>query len=91
MAHALPVIAAQGDGTLEALIRPGNGWRVPPGDVPALRLALQDALADLPRLRRMGAESYRLVAEEVNLEMMVNVFVTALASSIPSKTIRKTS
>jgi hypothetical protein len=28
----------------------------------------------------MGAESYRLVAEEVNLEIMVNAFVSALAA-----------
>jgi glycosyltransferase involved in cell wall biosynthesis len=78
MAHGLPVIAAQGDGTLDALIRPTNGWRVPPGDLPALGAALQEALSDLPRLRRMGTESYRIVAEEVNLEIMVDTFIDVL-------------
>jgi glycosyltransferase involved in cell wall biosynthesis len=89
MAHGLPVIAAQGDGTLDALIRPANGWRVPPSDLSALTAALHTALMDIPRLRRMGAESYRIVAEEINLEVMVNVFIAALASSIqqlPKKT-----
>jgi glycosyltransferase involved in cell wall biosynthesis len=78
MAHGLPVIAAQGDGTLDALIRPGNGWRVPPSDLPALTGTLKTALADIPRLRRMGTESYRIVAEEVNLEVMVDTFIEAL-------------
>jgi len=78
MAHGLPVIAAQGDGTLDALIRPANGWRVPPSDLPALSAALHTALTDIPRLRRMGAESYRIVAEEVNLEIMVDTFIDAL-------------
>jgi glycosyltransferase involved in cell wall biosynthesis len=78
MAHGLPVIAAQGDGTLDSLIRPANGWRVPTGDLPALRAALQEALSDLPRLHRMGTESYRIVVEEVNLEIMVDTFIDAL-------------
>jgi len=78
MAHGLPVIAGQGDGTLDALIRPANGWRVPPSDLPALTQTLHAALTDIARLRRMGAESYRIVAEEVNLELMVTVFIEAL-------------
>jgi glycosyltransferase involved in cell wall biosynthesis len=83
MAHGLPVIAAQGDGTLDALIRPANGWRVPPSDLPALTAVLQTALTDIPRLRRMGAESYRIVSEEVNLEEMVNAFLHALTMGAP--------
>lgn len=78
MTHGLPVIVAQGDGTQDDLVRPENGWQVPPGDEDALRRALASALADLPRLRRMGAESYRIVSEEVNLEAMVDVFIEAL-------------
>ena len=80
MAHGLPVIAAEGDGTLDALIHPANGWRVPPADLSALAEALHTALADIPRLRRMGAESYRIVAEEVNLETMVEAFLQALTA-----------
>jgi hypothetical protein len=41
---------------------------------------LRVALADAARLRIMGIESYRIVAEEVNLGKMVEVFIEALNS-----------
>lgn len=84
MAHGLPVIVAVGDGTQDDLVHsPGsgqteNGWLVPPDDLQALEAALQTALTDPARLRRMGAESYRIVSEEVNLEAMAAAFVHAL-------------
>ena len=81
MSYGLPVIAAEADGTQADLVRPANGWQVPPGDPDALRAALLTALSDIPRLRKMCAESYRIVAEEVNLEQMVAVFVEALNRS----------
>ncbi|MCB2214405.1 glycosyltransferase family 4 protein [bacterium] len=81
MRFSLPVIAAEADGTQADLVRPANGWQVPADDVPALTRALDAALSDLPRLRQMGAESYRIVAEEINLEQMVAVFVEALKRS----------
>lgn len=81
MSYGLPVIAAQADGTQVDLVRPENGWQVPPDDIPALKSALQQALSDVPALRKMGAESYRIVAEEINLDQMVSVFVEALNRS----------
>lgn len=78
MAHGLPVIVAEGDGTQDDLVRPQNGWQVRPADVEALQAALCTALSEPGRLRQMGAESYRIVAEEINLEAMVEVFLTAL-------------
>jgi len=78
MTHGLPVVVAQGDGTQDDLVRFGNGWQVPPGDQSAFTEILHTALSDIPRLRRMGAESYRIVSEEINLEMMVSAFVDAL-------------
>jgi glycosyltransferase involved in cell wall biosynthesis len=78
MAHGLPVIVAEGDGTQDDLVRPENGWRVPPGDLEALVETLREALSDAARLRRMGRESYRIVAEEANIERMVDVFIQAL-------------
>jgi glycosyltransferase involved in cell wall biosynthesis len=79
MSYGLPVIVARGDGTQDDLVRPlSNGWQIPPDDDAALASTLREALSDLPRLRRMGAESYRIVAEEINLEKMVGVFVQAL-------------
>lgn len=78
MSYGLPVIVAQGDGTQDDLVRKENGWQVPPDDLDALVSTLKDALSDVARLRKMGEESYRIVREEINIEKMVDVFVTAL-------------
>ncbi len=78
MSYGLPVIVAQGDGTQDDLVRPSNGWQVPPGDRGAFTAALKEALSDVPHLRKMGRESYRIVAEEINIEAMVAAFVQAL-------------
>lgn len=78
MGYGLPVIVAQGDGTQNDLVRAGNGWQVPPDDFEALVAAMRNALSDTARLRTMGAESYRIVKEEINIERMVDTFVKAL-------------
>jgi glycosyltransferase involved in cell wall biosynthesis len=80
MAHALAVVVAKGDGTQEDLVRPGNGWLIQPEDHASLVSALREALSDPGRLRQMGAESYRIVTQEINLEEMVGTFVRALNS-----------
>jgi len=78
MSYALPVMVAKGDGTQDDLVRSENGWQVPPGDQKAFNGTLHLALEDIPRLRYMGAESYRIVVEEINLEEMVSAFVQAM-------------
>jgi len=78
MSYGLPIIMGQGDGTNDDLVRPENGWQIPPDNFGALVETLRTALSDVPRLRAMGAESYRIVAEEINLERMVGVFVEVL-------------
>jgi glycosyltransferase involved in cell wall biosynthesis len=78
MSFGLPVMAAEADGTQADLVRPENGWRIPPGDQNALDLTLAEALSDVDRLRRFGAVSYRIVVQEVNLEKMVDVFSQAV-------------
>lgn len=80
MSHGLPVIVAKGDGTQDDLVRPENGWQIPPGDDEALVAAMREALSDVSRLWKMGAESYRIVSQEINLEKMVEAFVRALNS-----------
>jgi glycosyltransferase involved in cell wall biosynthesis len=80
MAHALPVIVAEGDGTQDDLVQQRNGWRVPPGDAQALTQILRQALANPAQLSQMGLESYRIVSEEASIERMVEVFVHALIS-----------
>jgi len=78
MSYGLPVIVAQGDGTQDDIVRKENGWQIPPDDFEALLSTMKDALSDVARLRRMGDESYRIVKEEINIEKMVDTFVTAL-------------
>jgi glycosyltransferase involved in cell wall biosynthesis len=78
MSYGLPVIVAKGDGTQDDLVRPGNGWQIEEDDPSALLAVLSEALGDVGRLRVMGAESYRIVTEEINLEKMVGIFIEAL-------------
>lgn len=78
MAHALPVMVAEGDGSQRDLVTPASGWRLPPSDDAALRSAIQNALSDPTALRSKGRESFRLVQEKFNLENMVAAFVDAL-------------
>ena len=44
----------------------------------ALSRLMQTALSDITRLRRMGAASYRIVSQEINLETMVDAFARAI-------------
>jgi glycosyltransferase involved in cell wall biosynthesis len=80
MAHALPVMVGQADGTQGDLVRPENGWVLTKPDAATITQNLVTALADVPRLRAMGNASYRIVAEEVNLENMVACFAKAIKS-----------
>ena len=82
MAHGLPVIAAEADGTQNDLVRPASGWQVPPGDLDALIRVMQEALGDLSRLRSKGREAYRIVAEDINLESMAASFVEAAQETL---------
>lgn len=88
MAWGLPVIMGEGDGTNDDLVRPANGWQLPPisADDPRfeveLTTILREALSDVDRLRRMGDESYRIVAEEINVEKMVAVFLEVLEQAV---------
>ncbi len=84
MSFGLPVMVAEADGTQTDLVRPENGFRLPPGDLDALSASLSQALRDPARLRRMGAASYRIVAEEINLEAMVKVFARAVNCVLPA-------
>ena len=83
MAHALPVVVADGDGTQFDLIREGrNGWHVTPGDTDQLARVLEEALSDVDALRARGAESWRVVREDINIENMASTFIRAIHSVI---------
>ncbi len=78
MAHGLPVIAAEGDGSQEDMVRPENGWLIEPGSDKALETALSEALANPQRLQEMGKKSFELVQNKFNLENMVASFISAI-------------
>ena len=78
MSFGLPVVVGVADGTQTDLVRPDNGWILPDDTASTLSSVLSDALADIPRLRKMGAASYRIVSQEINVERMVTVFRRAV-------------
>lgn len=80
MAHALPVIVGQADGTQGELVRAENGWVLPDSTSATLAATLTNALSDVKKLRIMGLASYRIVSEEVNIEAMVDSFSKAVKS-----------
>ncbi|MBK9780517.1 MAG: glycosyltransferase family 4 protein [Anaerolineales bacterium] len=80
MSYGLPVIVAKGDGTQDDLVREKNGWQIEPENYEALSSTMKNALLDIARLREMGKESYRIAAEEINIEKMAETFVRALNS-----------
>jgi glycosyltransferase involved in cell wall biosynthesis len=54
MAHGRPVVASAVGGLLDLVVDGETGLLVPPGDVPALRAALERLLADRELRRRFG-------------------------------------
>jgi glycosyltransferase involved in cell wall biosynthesis len=84
MAHGLPVIVAEGDGTQNDLVRPQNGWLIRPNDLQDLTQKLSLALSDAQKLRQMGAESFRIANQEININAMANRFVDAIQKTLAS-------
>lgn len=80
MSYGLPVIVAQGDGTQDDLVRRENGWQIPHDNFETLVSTMKEALSDVGRLRKRGEESYRIAAQEINIEKMVETFIKALNS-----------
>jgi len=78
MAHGLPVIVGEADGTQSELVKPQNGWLLPNANMETLSAALQDAISNVSRLRQMGEASFLIVDQEINLELMVQGFITAI-------------
>jgi glycosyltransferase involved in cell wall biosynthesis len=78
MAMGKAVIASESDG-LKSLIRHGEtGILVPPGDVAALRSAIEGLMSDRQRRQRLGKAARQAAVERYGLD----VFVGALASSM---------
>lgn len=77
MAHALPVIVAEGDGTQSDLVTDENGWNISPNDSQALMDAISSALSSPEKLRQKGLAAYQTVKTRVNIDQMVSVFLNA--------------
>lgn len=78
MAHGLPIIAAEGDGSQEDLVQKENGWLIEPESDADLQNTLAEALANPKHLREMGGKSFERVQTKFNLENMVEAFVSAI-------------
>jgi glycosyltransferase involved in cell wall biosynthesis len=78
MAFGLPVVAGVADGTQADLVTPANGWQLTDDTPVALGKVLGEALSDIGRLRSFGEASHRIVRDEINVERMVEVFLTAI-------------
>ncbi len=78
MAHGLPVIVGEADGTQSELVKPQNGWLMPDVNVKTLNTVLLDAISNPSRLRQMGEASFQIVDQEINLELMVQGFLHAI-------------
>ncbi|MBN2302038.1 MAG: glycosyltransferase family 4 protein [Lentisphaerae bacterium] len=59
-------------GGLSEVITPDSGVLVPPKDDRALALAISNLLADKPRRDRMGKAARDIVAQQYNLQNMIN-------------------
>jgi len=78
MAHGLPVIVAEGDGTQRDLVSQENGWLVKPGDLEGLSRSLQEAFVDPERLLKKGAASYQIVLDRASIDAMAEVFIDVM-------------
>ncbi|MBI1364259.1 MAG: glycosyltransferase [Proteobacteria bacterium] len=66
-----PVIATAHGGSLETVKQGETGWLVKPADVPAMALALTDAVTtDLKKLRKMGEKGREWVSGHFTTEKM---------------------
>jgi len=72
MAHGLPVVATRAGGIPDKVVDGETGLLVPPGDVAALALALQDLLHDPARARAMGARGRVLVAQRFSCGVLID-------------------
>jgi glycosyltransferase involved in cell wall biosynthesis len=78
MAHGLPVVAGEGDGTQYDYISPTTGWLLTTNTVSELADVLRDACSDIPRLHRYGQNAFELVKNVLNIESMADKVIEAI-------------
>jgi glycosyltransferase involved in cell wall biosynthesis len=79
MAHGRPVVASAVGGLLDLVVDGETGVHVPPGDVPALRAALERLLGDRELRRRMGEAGRRRAAERFSWDAVTRQTVDLYA------------
>ncbi len=77
MAHGRPVVASAVGGLLDLVADGETGIHVPPGDVDALRAALQRLLDDRELRRRMGEAGRERVRERFSWDAVTDATIAA--------------
>jgi glycosyltransferase involved in cell wall biosynthesis len=82
MAHGKPVVASAVGGLLDLVVDGETGLLVPPGDVEALRRALERLLADRELRRSLGAAGRARAAEQLSwgstTDAILNIYAAPL-------------
>ena len=82
MAHGRPVVASAVGGLRDLVVDGETGILVPPGDVAALRLALERLLGDAELRRRLGQAGRRRALEVLSWDRAVRAIVTAYEDAV---------
>ncbi|HSC48821.1 MAG TPA: glycosyltransferase family 4 protein [Gaiellaceae bacterium] len=82
MAHARPVVASRVGGLLDLVVDGETGVLVPPGDVPALREALERLLADADLRRRLGEAGRARVQERFSWPAVTDATIAAYEDAL---------
>lgn len=81
MAHGRPVVASAVGGLLDLVADGETGVLVPPGDVPALRAALERLLGDRPLRERLGAAARTRAERLLSWDRRTDELVAAYAAA----------
>jgi glycosyltransferase involved in cell wall biosynthesis len=84
MAHGRPVVASAVGGLRDLVVDGETGLLVSPGDVAALRAALERLLGDAGLRRRLGEGGRARIREHFSWERAVSLTVTAYRDALPT-------
>jgi glycosyltransferase involved in cell wall biosynthesis len=88
MAHGRPVVASAVGGLRDLVVDGETGLFVPPGDVPALRAALERLLADSELRRRLGTAARARAREHFSWERAVSLTAPAYWDALSAPRLR---
>lgn len=88
MAHGRPVVASAVGGLRDLVVDDETGLSVPPGDVSALRAALERLLGDGELRRRLGAAARERAREQLSWDRAVSLTATAYRDALSPPRLR---